>query len=74
MTNNADSSQDQPPGADIDALEKARREKLRRWRDELGLEPYGWRVDGLITLTEARAMLDEAAHEQYDESKSAAKE
>ncbi len=57
-----------------DPLERARREKLRRWRDELGLEPYGSRVDGLIALAEGRAMIDEAAHEQYNESKSAAKE
>ena len=74
MSANADSPQDHNPQADIATLEKARREKLRRWRDELGLEPYGSRVDGLVALAEARATLDEGAHERYAESAAAAKE
>ena len=74
MSANADSPQDHNPQADIATLEKARREKLRRWRDELGLEPYGSRVDGLVALAEARATLDEGAHERYAESAGAAKE
>ncbi|MHC4588145.1 MAG: hypothetical protein ACYTAQ_02135 [Planctomycetota bacterium] len=39
-----------PDGGD-DHLEQARRDKLRRWRDEYGVEPYGRRVDGLGTPT-----------------------
>jgi lysyl-tRNA synthetase class 2 len=58
-----------PGPADLDALERARREKLRRWRDEYGVEPYGRRVDGLIPLAVARSRFDGAAHEQYLRSK-----
>ena len=65
MAKTPENSPDHNPQAEIDVLEKARREKLRRWRDELGLEPYGRRVDGLVALAEARATLDEAAHEAY---------
>jgi lysyl-tRNA synthetase, class II len=54
------------PGAEeADALIRARREKLARWRQDLGVEPYGRRVDGLIPLAEARALFNEAAHEAY---------
>ncbi len=58
-----------PPGpADLDALERARREKLRRWREQ-GLDPYGRRVDGLVSLGEARSRFDRAAHDRYVQSK-----
>lgn len=49
----------------------ARREKLRRWRDELGIEPYGKRVDGLATLAEARAAFDESAHAAVEAARAA---
>ncbi len=39
----------------------ARRAKLARWRDDLGIDPWGSRVEGLIPLAAARAMFDEAA-------------
>ena len=39
----------------------ARRTKLQRWRDDLGLQPFGCRVDGLISLTDARGLFDQAA-------------
>ena len=53
----------QPP-QEASVLIAARREKLRKWREELGIDPYGQRVDGLIMLAEARAMLEtEAAAE-----------
>ncbi|HRP62174.1 MAG TPA: lysine--tRNA ligase [Phycisphaerales bacterium] len=48
-----------------DPLVRARREKLARWREELGVEPYGRRVDGLLSLAEARALFDQSAHEAY---------
>ncbi|MHC5002871.1 MAG: lysine--tRNA ligase [Planctomycetota bacterium] len=55
----------QPPVEDTSALVQARREKLRRWREELGVEPYGGRVDGLVSLAEARALFDQGAHDRY---------
>jgi len=59
---------------DIAALEQARRDKLQRWREQYGIEPYGNRVDGLIPLAEARALFDEVAHDQYSASVAAQKE
>jgi len=59
---------------DPSTLEKARREKLRRWREDLGINPYGNRVDDLISLTEARAKFDQQAHDKYSETTQAAKE
>ncbi len=50
---------------EADPLIRARREKLARWRDELGIEPYGRRVDDLIPLAEARSMFDQAAHDAH---------
>jgi lysyl-tRNA synthetase class 2 len=61
-----------PAGGD-DHLERARREKLHRWREQYGVEPYGRRVDGLISLTEARSRFDKDAHEQYTRSSDQAK-
>jgi len=54
-------------------LEHARREKLRRFRDELGVEPFGRRVDGIIPLARARSLFDAAANERYERSKAIAK-
>jgi lysyl-tRNA synthetase class 2 len=45
-------------------LERARREKLRRFREE-AVDPYGRRVEGLVSLAEARALFDPAAHEDF---------
>ncbi|HMN95678.1 MAG TPA: lysine--tRNA ligase [Phycisphaerales bacterium] len=56
-----------------DALVAARREKLRRHREELGLEPYGVRVDGIEPLAGARARFDESAHAQHEAAAAAAK-
>ncbi|MHC4613373.1 MAG: lysine--tRNA ligase [Planctomycetota bacterium] len=57
-----------------DHLEQARRDKLRRWRQEHGVEPYGGRVDGLIPLAEARLQFDKDAHEEFSQSKDQAKD
>jgi lysyl-tRNA synthetase class 2 len=38
-----------------------RRAKLQRFRDELGIDPYGRRVDGLMTIAQARASFDPVA-------------
>ena len=51
---------------DADALIRARREKMRRWREELGIDPYGGRVEGLIPLAEARALYSEDANAQHE--------
>ena len=55
----------QPRGPEDDELISSRREKLRRLREEFGVEPYGRRVDGLIALAEARAKFDQSAHERF---------
>jgi len=47
-------------------LVAARRAKLERWRTDLGIDPWGSRVDGLVSLFEARAMFDEAAADVMD--------
>jgi len=57
-----------------DPLIRARREKLARWRRDLGINPYGGRVDGLLPLAEARAMFDMQAHETHAEAVQAAKD
>ncbi|MHC4775827.1 MAG: lysine--tRNA ligase [Planctomycetota bacterium] len=57
-----------PDGGD-DHLEQARRDKLRRWRDEYGVEPYGRRVDGLVSMAEARSRFDKDAHEKFSLAK-----
>ena len=49
-----------------DDLSRARREKLQRWREQFGVNPFGGRVDGLITLADARSRFDEQAHETYE--------
>ena len=50
---------------ETDPLVRARREKLERWRDTYGITGYGHRVDGLVSLHDARAQFDAAAHEAY---------
>ena len=74
MTKSAENPPTSKPQQDVAALERARREKMVRWRDELGLEPYGSRVDGLISLSEARALLDEDAHNKFHDTRAAAKD
>jgi lysyl-tRNA synthetase class 2 len=49
-----------------DALVQARRHKLRAWRQK-GVEPYGRRVEGLVSLAEARARFDARAQGQADQ-------
>jgi len=54
-----------PETTDASALVAARREKLRRWREDLGIQPYGHRVDGLVNLTEARDAFQQDAHDAW---------
>ena len=48
-----------------DPLVRARKDKLDRWRRELGISGYGDRVDGLESLAEARARFDQEAHDAH---------
>ncbi len=45
-------------------LEAVRRDKLRKAR-ELGFDPYGQRVEGLVSLAQARRLYDPAADEAH---------
>jgi lysyl-tRNA synthetase class 2 len=47
-------------------LVAARRAKLKRWQEDLGIDPWGGRVDGLTSLSEARALFDETAADSVD--------
>ena len=60
--------------ADPSVLVKARREKLRRWREEFDLQPFGHRVDDLESLATARDRFDEAADDLWRERSEAAGE
>ena len=44
----------------------SRRAKLKRFRDELGFEPYGSREDGLLSLADARGRFSEDAHVAHE--------
>ena len=51
-----------------------RRQKLKRLRDEFGLDPYGQRTDGLTDIAEARARFDpdaDAAYKSADDEQTA---
>lgn len=48
-----------------DPLVRARREKLQRWREAFGIEPYGGRVDNLVSLNEARSLFCQEAHDEF---------
>jgi lysyl-tRNA synthetase class 2 len=76
MPNQLSEEQGGPPQRwdENDPLIRARREKLARWRAEQGITGYGNRVDGLISLREARQLFDPAVQEQFAVSNSAAKE
>ena len=50
---------------DETVLIAARRRKLDFIRSEIGVEPYGHRVDGLCDLDTARSAFDEDAHERF---------
>lgn len=53
---------------DASALVAARKEKLRRWREDLGVQPYGHRVDDLISLADARSCFDTEANDAWAKS------
>jgi lysyl-tRNA synthetase class 2 len=59
-------SQQQAPAQGEAELISNRRAKLKRWREELGLQPYGHRVDGLVSLADARALFDQKASDAME--------
>lgn len=66
----ADAAKSSPPpgaesGPDESALVAARRRKLQTWREEYGIDPYGRRVDGLVSLAEAWARFSAEAHDAF---------
>ena len=67
------SPQDAVPHPSESEIVAARRAKLRRFRDELGFEPYGQRVDGLQPLADARSRFSEEAHLAFDAAAKEAK-
>jgi len=61
MTDPTETSQTPDPPQTGGDQEADRRAKLNRLRDELGVDPYGRRVDRLVPLDEARALYDPQA-------------
>ncbi len=57
----ADTAAASKPTPSDSELVANRRAKLKRWREDLGLQPYGNRVDDLVSLADARSMFDQAA-------------
>lgn len=56
---------DQAPEQGTEKLLADRRRKLDRLREEFKLDPYGQRVDGLVSLAEARAAYDASADDAF---------
>ena len=52
---------------DESQLVAARRAKMDRWAEDLGVYPWGHREDGLTSLADAKAMFDQAAHDAQRE-------
>lgn len=50
---------------DESQLVAARRAKMERWIEEYGIYPWGHRVDGLVSLEEARDQFSQEAHDSY---------
>jgi lysyl-tRNA synthetase class 2 len=57
-----------PHGQDEGRLVAARRQKMERWQNELGIDPWGHRVDGLISLADARSLFDPELHAAHEAS------
>ena len=56
-----------PEADSTDDLIAARRQKLRFLKEELGVDPYGGRVEGISSLKDAREAFDESAHLALEE-------
>ena len=58
---------DQKVQQDESQLVAARRAKMGRWIDDYGVYPWGHRVDGLMSLEDARAAFNQEAHDSFKE-------
>ncbi|MEM9416372.1 MAG: lysine--tRNA ligase [Planctomycetota bacterium] len=65
---------DAPTASGLAKLVADRQAKLQKLRDEFGLDPYGHRVDGIVSLTEARNAYDEAADTTFRKGENAVRE
>ncbi len=63
-SNTTETGESQQGGASTHRLEQQRRENRQAIRD-LGINPYGQRTDGLISLVEAKSRYDEAADQNF---------
>ncbi|MCE9618521.1 MAG: lysine--tRNA ligase [Planctomycetes bacterium] len=54
-------------------LEAARRAKLERYRGELGVDPFGGRTEGLVSLSEARTAFQLEAQTNFESDTAKAK-
>lgn len=52
---------------DESQLVAARRAKMSRWIEEYGINPWGSRVDGLMSLADARCAFNQGAHDASHE-------
>ena len=52
---------------DESKLVAARRAKMGRWIEDYGVYPWGHRVDGLVSLEDARAAFHQEAHDAFKE-------
>jgi len=68
-----DQSPDSTP-AGRQKLAADRRRKLERLRNEFKIDPFGQRIDGLVSLAEARAAYDESADLAFREAENAQRE
>ncbi|MBX3355554.1 MAG: lysine--tRNA ligase [Phycisphaeraceae bacterium] len=69
----SDDGQAGETASEVSVLVAARRAKLEALRRDLGIEPYGQRVDGLVDLATARSRFSEADHHAHTEAVAAAK-
>ena len=68
------SNETQEQVQDEGELVAARRAKLAWLRDEMGIDPFGHRVDGIMSLAHARSLYDAAADDAHAASVAANKE
>jgi len=55
---------------DESQLVAARRAKMVRWIEDYGVYPWGHRVDGLVSLADAREQFNQEAHDAFKEDDS----
>jgi len=71
----ADAAEDAPPTASgLAKLVADRHAKLDKLRDEFAIDPYGHRVDGIVSLGDARDAYDETADTTFREGENAVRE